>query len=554
MIGQIRRDIANLERLREVLSVLMRHGFSMLLEESRLKRFLPVRKRLRVLEEQSKEPRDKPSEIRAMLEELGPAFIKLGQLLSLRPDLLPMEYCEEFSKLQDRVRPNSFETMRRVLTGELKREIKEVFRAIEPQPVASASIAQVHRGILKSGEVVAVKIQKPQAERIMLRDLDIILFIARQVKRHYSLKTVDPLAIAEEFKKYSEAELDFEREGRNIAMFRKHHYSRRSVLIPKVYEKLTTKKLLVMEYMKGRKLSDIINDSTFSKEKKKRIASMLVRAILEQVFVHGVFHADPHPGNLLYNNGKIAFLDFGIVGFFDNETKEQAFSLFRGTILGDVGMICDALAEMNVVSASTDMRKLKEDLTYELGKFYDIGLARVNFKEAFNATLKVARENDVRIPSNLILLGKCVMTTEGVARELNPDFNIVKEGAPFLADIRKSRFFASSVKRSVAKSFFEIREFVTKLPRQTSEMLLRARDADVLIRSIEQDIERMTGEIDRSSNRIVLGLLITAFMISSALMAKVPQPQISGMPALTLAGLAGAGLLLLVLAKSVLSE
>ncbi|MFH1590743.1 MAG: AarF/ABC1/UbiB kinase family protein [archaeon] len=531
---RLRREVRDLTRLRKIILTVMKHGFGMVIDRSKLRSYVPIHQRLTVKEgADTKKPM--PERVRLLFEDLGPSFIKLGQLLSLRPDLIPSDYCDEFAKLQDEVAPIPFSSIKKAIEEEIGKPIQEVFKSVEPEPVASASIAQVHKGVLKNGEVVALKVQKPGIAQTISNDIDILLFAARMVERHSRPKIFDPVDIVEEFKRYTEGEVDFEREARYLRIFNRNFTGHKFVRIPKVHDKLVTKRLLVMQYMEGRKVSDIIRHaSKISPLKRKQLAHNIVQAIFEQVFIHGFFHADPHPGNIIVQRDHITFLDFGIVGFLDSELQEASFNLFSGAMEGDLDRMFMALVELDVTGAGTNMEKLKEDMVYELNKFYDVGLEKVDIKEVFNSLVRIARKNHVRMPANLVLLGKCVITSQGMARKLDPDFNVVAEGKPFLKKLAVSKLAPKRIAHHLGKTFNEFREFMVRLPRQTNELILKAKDAEFVVHTIEQDMRHLAREVDRSSNRITLGLMITALLISGALIHGMPQPSILTIPILTL--------------------
>jgi len=335
MVFKLVKEVRDINRFREIITVVFEEGFDFLLQKIRLKHKIPVTKRLKTrLEQKNKYSIEK--RLRLTLERLGPTFIKFGQVLSVRPDLIPKSYIKELEKLQDEVPSFSYDIVKEMIKKEFGKDVNKLFSSFEVKPIASASISQVHKAVLKDGSVVAVKIQRPDAKKIMDSDIEIMLYAAKLLEKHIpNIRKFNPVKIIQEFSNWTEKELDFKREAINAKRFARNFSGDDKIKIPKIYDNFITSKILVMEFIDGIELHNIQE----IKRKKINFKPLLEKgfeSILTQVFVHGFFHADPHPGNLIITKDKkIAFVDFGIVGYFDEYLKNKSIDLFFGVIEND---------------------------------------------------------------------------------------------------------------------------------------------------------------------------------------------------------------------------
>ncbi|NOZ80804.1 MAG: AarF/ABC1/UbiB kinase family protein [DPANN group archaeon] len=532
LFRRLEKDVRDINRLKRIVEVLFKHEFGYLIDRLHLKHLLPLHKRLQ--SERFADKHAQPSHVREIFEELGGAFPKLGQLLSLRPDLLPPAYCDELRKLQDAIPPVPFEEVKRLLEQTYEKPLTRLFRKFDPTPVASASIAQVHKAIRRDGALMAVKVQRPDIEKTMRVDIEIIEVLAKQLKRHLHPVIFDPVAIAAEFKRYTQNELDFVKEGKNIDLFHEHAVHNPTVKIPEVDWKLTREHVLVMEFIKGQKLSDW---QSMGSRLRKELALKYVKAILTQVFEDGFFHGDPHPGNIIITEKKqIAFLDFGIVGYFDSESKKELLSLFISLMSGNLESLADELIDLNIVDVQVNEQKLKDDIFLNLSKYYNSSLDTIKVSQVIGEMLELARSDHILVPANFVLLLKTVVTVESVAQNLDPSFNLFSAGTPFLVSLAKKEHRPMKIARKLTTSFLQVREFVQKVPKQSQEIIRSLRKGDELVQSIDTDIRLLVSEMDRSSNRISLGLLITALFLSSAFTMQLSQPMIDGYPLISLLG------------------
>jgi len=508
LMFNIPRRFAGIKRFEQVLSVLAKHELGFFLERAGLKKktFFAKKKTAR------------PVELRMMFEELGASFVKLGQLLSLRPDLIPKEYCDELAKLQDDCEPIPYNEVEHVIKSELKMPINKLFKSFEKKPIASASIGQVHVASLKNGKKVAVKVMRPGITALMETDLEILEYLARLFKHHVKQSLVDPEEIFDEFKRYSEDELDYMKEAHIIKIFNNNFKGDEKVKIPLVYERLTTKRVLTMQFIEGVEIRKLISHpGNYPRIDKKKLSQLIVNSVMKQIFIDGLFHADPHPGNILFNRGRIGFIDFGIVGKIDDEMKEKLGFLFISLLTRDTDSIVKAFISLNMVDEDVDADALKKEIIETLGEYYDASLEKVDMVQLFVNSLAIARKHNIKLSRDFVLLAKTLLTLQGLSIELNPDFNLVRATHPFLVKLIKKKSSASEVIKGFAKETKILAEFVHALPGESKKVFKTVEKADVALDSINNDIRGLTREIRTESWRLIMALLVGAFVIGASL-------------------------------------
>ncbi len=545
------KEIKDIRRFEQILVVLVKNELGFLVDKIKLKHFIPTH--IRIQKHKFKERGTNAVRIRKALEELGATFIKLGQLLSLRPDLIPKEFCDEFRKMQDEVPGFSVKVAKEIVKKELAKEGK-AFAYLSPKPIAAASIGQVHEAVLKNGKKVVVKIQRPEIRKRIETDLDILFYLAKKIEKHIGTDIINATEIIKEFERYTKDELDFVNEARNIDRFYKNFEHDKSIVIPKVYWDYTTDRILTMEFIEGFNASEIKKIEKRTKER-KRIATQVTELIFKQVFIHGLFHADPHPGNILILKEKrIGLLDFGIIGNIDNEMKRNFSELFVGLIDIDLDAVTEAMLSLGIVEGSIDTDMLKKDLSDTLGRYYNTPLKEVNISYLFHSLMEVARKDKIKLPSDFVLLGKAIITVEGFAVELDPEFNLVEAARPFVKKLKKRAMEPKYILAQGKKSLHKFSRMFTRLPDSVNDLMYRARDVDKGIRDIDKDMKTMTVELDKSSNRVTSGMLIAAFVIASALTINVGTPVLFGIGTIPLIGFAISAVILFSLIISVIRE
>ena len=538
---RVRRTLRHLRRLRQITTILLRYGLSDI--AYRLDPIYFVQRLLRLFRRRSvsepARPWARPRSVRGALEELGPCFIKLGQMLSTRPDIIPAAYIEELQKLQDEVPAEGFDdVLRHVADEPLAQALAELLDDDAPEPIAAASMAQVHRARLKSGESIALKLQRPRVEKLFIGDLDILLDVARFLDRDREIsETYEPIQLVEELKRSVRRETDFLLEGRTIERFRRNYANSATVAIPKVHWELTTRYVLALEYLDGFSPHDA-DELRAAGHDPRRLAKNLCRAVFQQVFEYGLFHADPHPGNLLIlENGKIAFLDYGIVGTLDEVVRNQVLEFSHALVKRDAARMIRIAMESGQVPRDVDHRSLRYGVTAFLDQYANAPLGHIRLSEAIPQFLEVIRRHRIRLPSDLLLLAKCVMTTEGVARHLDPNVDILKEARPSVIRALRARYSPKRLASEGARAIREYATFLRHLPHQIGDTLERLRTGTLEVSYRHQGLEEIGRELDRSTNRLACALLVAALVLASSIVTHARiGPFIGELPALGIAG------------------
>ena len=476
--------------------------------------------------------------IRMAIEELGPTFVKLGQLLSNRSDILPTELVRELAHLQDDVPPVPPEKIRTALETEIGGPIDTVFAEFDDQPSASASIAQVHRARLKSGEEVAVKIQRPDVRSVIETDLEIVAHIAGLAERYVAAsRFLNPTAIVSDFRTHLLNELDFTRERRNLELFKEDYGGYAGLMVPGTHSALTTERLLVMDYVHGVKVSALLaGGETPEGFDVKVIAERGAELMLDQIMIHGYFHADPHPGNvMILPSNVICYLDFGLMGRLHEHERELLSTAITGMARRDGPRVTDALLQLTRCHHTVEYERLVEDVQTLIDEYLERELRDVNVSELFSALIRLIMSHGIPVPSPLMMVAKALLTVEGVGMNLYPEFTLqpALEAAARKALMQKLRpDYLARIGSTVAMDYAE---FLRDLPAGLSGLGRRLRNGQLTI--------GFRHTLDNVGYRLIFGLVISALMMSSALIihAKLP-PLWNGIPLIGVIGFGIAGL------------
>ena len=538
-----------LQRLRQIVQVLLRYEGDFIVEQLQLHHLLPPgwkpRKTKGIYQ---------PRQLRLLFEELGASFVKFGQLLSLRTDLLPRAYVEELSRLQDQVKPVAFKAVREVVEDELGAPLEKHFLEFEKTPLSSASVSQVHKARLPDGTQVAVKVQRPDIAKLFERDIAILRFLAGMAEKHMQQDLFSPLEFVREFESYTERELDFTKEARNLQRFHSLLEGDTIAMVPKVFWNVTTKKVITMEYVDGVPLH---HPGQLEKQglDPTALARNLANALYSQILVFGEFHADPHPGNILALPGdRIAFLDFGIVGRFSPAMQRHLRDAFLSIMEKDIDGLIQSLGDLHVLSQKSDLEQFRSDLVEELGQFYNVSLEKIKLSTFVHELLRVMRRNHIEVPRDLMLLGKALITLEGTCLTLDPGFNPVDSGRSFLRTLWRRERSPRHIVDRIVRETVRLKRFIFGLPDQTRDALDALRKADDALISVNDTVKVLTRELDRSSSRISMALVITGLLIASAVLTHVNILPYRGVSLLSLVGFGLSGILALQLILSTLSE
>ncbi len=538
------RTYRSLGRIREIALVLSKHGFNQILERAGLGRLLPFSRRIRG---RSGVAGDVPAPVewRLALEDLGPTFVKLGQMLATRPDLVPPPYVEEFRKLQDQVPPFPFQEVLRIVTEELGGPVEEVFHLVHPAPMAAASIAQVHRAQLKDGTPVVLKVQRPGVDRTISQDLATLFLLAGLVERYIpEARTFRPREIVEEFARTLNREIDFFLEASNIERFRQNFQGFEGVVIPAVQWDLTSSRLLVMEAIEGLPAdrADAIRERGLDTS---ALARTLARAFLKQVFDDGLFHGDLHPGNVLVTpEGKVAFLDFGAVGYLSEEAQEGLGELFLALVTRDYAQMAEGFVRLGSTEDTVDLRAFQRDLKELIEPYFGRPLKDLRVGHLLHESSEIALRHRVRVPPDLMLLARSILTVEGLARTLDPDFVVLDEAVPFARRLLVRRLDPRRQARLAYRTIRDLRELIRAVPGQVTRILQKLLEGKLAVDFVHQGYEPILHEMDRSSNRLAFAMIVSALIIGSSLIVLAGRgPLLWDFPAFGIFGFLLAGVL-----------
>jgi len=476
-----------------------------------------------------------PEVLKKILVELGPFYVKLGQLLSTRPDLLPANYIEALTALQAQVPPVAWTDIEIVITEQLAKPIEQVFKYINPQPIAAGSIGQIHRATLLSGEEVAIKVLRPGIEKIVAQDSALIKGIADLVALTEFGQSYDVVDLAEEFIKAVNAELDFTQEGHYTDQLRYNLTQSRwsepkQLVIPKIYWHLTNSRLLVLEWLEGKQIleADVSRPPTEQaiSQRKSEITRILFRSFFQQIYIDGFFHADPHPGNIFYlDDGRVALIDCGMVGRLDPQTQQILTELLLAIVDLDAKRCSQLTIKLSESVVPITLVQLEVDYERMLRKYYNLNLNQINFSEVVYELLQVARRNRIKLPGNLGLFAKSLANLEGTARKFNPDINILEEVKPLLTNILEQQLIGSTPLQTALRTVLDLKSFSLKSPRQI-EVLLDGLTSETLNVNLKiRDLDNLRRSLDNSANRLAFSVIIGSLIIGAAIVTASTQSR-----------------------------
>jgi len=544
-IFQFNRNVRSIRRYRNIIIVLFKYGFDQLLENLNLYQFIARSKRLLRRDESKIASYSQAERMRMALEELGPTFIKLGQILSTRPDVIPTNYVEEFAKLQDNVPSFPYEEALAQIRIELGGEVEGLFSSFDQVPIAAASIAQVHRARLVTGEDVVVKIRRPGIVELVETDIEALMGLALMAERHLPGSDLyDPVGLVKEFARTIRREMDFTREGHTIEKFSANFSGDKTLYFPKVYWGQTAKGVLTMEFIDGIKVSEL--------EELKRsgldlliIAQRGADAFVKMVLTHGFFHGDPHPGNvMILRDNVICLLDYGMVGRLDGEMQQYLVDILLAIIRRKVDDVISLLLYSGEVTDILNTKALKRDLSEFIDDYYEVPLQDIEVGHMLMEFLEIITTYRIRFQPDFMLLAKALVAIEGMGRKLDPRFDMVAHMRPFMERAVKERISPRHMLKELGSQFMAYANLTRNLPRDLKEIVNSLNRNKFKIDLEHRGLDHFIRELDKSINRLSCSLIITALVVGSSIIMQTEKgPLILGYPMFAFMGYTIAGLI-----------
>ncbi|WP_074315660.1 ABC1 kinase family protein [Singulisphaera sp. GP187] len=526
MIRETVSHLRDLPRYRQILASLMRYGYQDVVAALHLEGI--VRPIERVALGDDVPPQDRARRLRMVCEDLGPTFVKLGQVLSTRHDLLPEAYTTELAALRDEVRPFPSDEAEAILKEEFGRPPAEVFARIDPVPIASASISQVHRATLHDGRLVALKIRRPGIEKVVHADLDILKNLAQLAEGRLAFLTpYAPVALVREFERTLKREMDFTIERRTMERCRRQFAKNKTAHIPYIVAEFSTPRVLAMEFIGGVGVND--------REGLRRIgvdpavaAVRGARILLTQIFEYGFFHADPHPGNLrVLPGGVIAPLDYGMFGQLDSRTRERIADLLSGLLSQDTDRVIRALNALEIRGEQVDSRALRRDVAELVASYSDMSLDTIDLGVLLRELIVFIRTHDLHIPPELVLLIRSLVTIEGVGRALDPHFDIAGELYPFIRDLSLKRFGPWRMLGTSIRTAEDVQRIATLLPDVLGQSLESIKRGKLTVHFDLQHFENLVRQLTRASHFLTVGIVLAGLLVGSAMILHVGSASLA---------------------------
>ncbi|MCF8050569.1 MAG: phosphotransferase [Desulfobacterales bacterium] len=533
------KAVTSLGRFKDIVMILIKYGFDDLIERldlpggDLLKRVNKVEQNLGTYER-----------IRLAFQDLGPTFVKFGQIMSLRPDLLPPPLIEELSKLQDDVAPVDIERIKEVVEQSTGKPLEETFSIFDTAPLAAASISQVHRGVLKSGgQIVSVKVQRPDIQSKMETDLNILAFVAERLhERVEELKNFDLPNLVQLIRRTLLRELDFNRESRNMKIARSYAGEGSKIYIPEVYEQYCTKQLLIMEYVQGAKLTEIDFGALTDPES---LAKQGLNAAINQILKDGFFHADPHPGNILVTSDeRICLIDWGMTGRLSERDRRELIYLLKSVFEKDGEAMVLALLRITTGDNTIDQRGLERDLLDIMDSHYAVPLKDMNIGQLLMAITDTLRTYRLRLPPDLVIMIKALVTAEGTARTIYPALDVVSEARGQISELAKERYKPETIWRSIRFAFSQFFNLQKEIPKRFESILDKADQGELTFGFRHQNLDAFMKTIDNVTSRLSFAIIIGSMVIGSSMIVTTGvKPLLFGFPALGVIGYILSGLL-----------
>ncbi|KHD34613.1 protein kinase [Clostridium acetobutylicum] len=521
----------SVQRFRKIVKVLAFYGFGY------------------IVDSKLNNAKNSPENLRRAFEALGPTFIKIGQILSTRPDIIPPDYIHELSKLQDKAPAETFENMERIFIEEFKRPIDDFFSYFNKKPLASASIAQVHEATLKSGKKVIVKIQRPNIEEKMKLDLSILYKIVSLTKAKFLDTLIDPKEAIEELISSTELELDFKNEANNMVLFKKLNSDTDFVTCPNLVSKLSSRHIITMDKIDGLKVTDVkaLKEAGHNIDD---IGKKLALSYFKQVFEDGFFHGDPHPGNILIQKNKICYIDFGIMGHISKNLKNALNDIIISIAYQNIDKLISVIMSIGIKTGYIDRNQLYEDIDYIFASYLSTSLENIKISQLIQEVFDCSKRNNVRMPKDLIILVRGFVIIEGVIAKISPDISFLDVAIPFVKAQNKAEIFGNFNMYEVLLNSYMFFKSSLKVPKKfidLSDSIMRGR---AKLQLSHTNLEESINELSKMVNRLILGIIISSMIISSSVIVhsnigpKVCNISIIGITGYILTALMGFWLLI----------
>ncbi len=533
------KTLTRLGRFKDIVMILIKYGFDDLVDRLEIPGMQMMRK-LSPIEQ----PMSTFERIRHACEELGPTFVKFGQILSLRPDLVPPQLIEELGKLQDDVAPVDLSQIQAVIEQSTGKTLRETFAVFDVTPVAAASISQVHRGVLKAdGRIASIKVQRPGIRVKMQTDLDLLAALAGQLhERVEELRLFDLPDLVRIVRKSLLHELDFIREARNLKIARAHAGESANVYIPQVFEEHCTEQLLVMEFVQGTSLRELKEDTLIDPE---TLARQGLAAAIDQILRDGFFHADPHPGNILITQeGRICLIDWGMTGRLSERDRHQLIGLLQAVLEKDGEAMVQVLLKIGQADTAVDQRGLERDLLDILDLHYAVPVKDMNIGQLLMAITDLLRTYRLRLPPDLVIMIKALIAAEGTARRIYPELDVVSEAKAHISRLASRRYTPKSLLRRLRLTVSQIFSLQKEIPSRLESLLGKADRDELTLGFRHENLDGLIHTLENVASRVTFGIIIAAMIVGSSMIITTGvKPLLFGLPALGVIGYLFSGLL-----------
>lgn len=512
----IGRELQDIKRFDKILIVFLKEGLGYYIKKTNLHIFLPFFHRLKPTRKISKKE-EQAIRLRRAFEKLGPTFVKLGQLLSLRPDLVPPEYAHEFSKLQDQVQSFSYKDVKKIVEKDLGKPINKLFKSFNKKPIASASVAQVHRAVLKSGKNVVVKVRRPEIQEIIDADLDILFYLANKLEKHSEhFGKYKPTEIVKEFALWTRREINFQYEAQNAIRLRESLKENKDVIVPLIYPEFCSKRVLTLEFIEGIKIDDL---KALEKNniKKKKVATIYFTSILEQALFHGFFHADPHPANIyVKNNGKLVYFDFGIMGELTQSDRKKVIRFINSIQEKNSEKSFEIALSMARKVNETNIDNFRNEVLPIIFETYSGSITNTSVGQALYKIVTIGAQYDINFDPNHVLIAKAIYQAEGLGLKLDPEFDVGKNLEIFAKKNLQNQFSPENLYKKLKKDFRDNKDLILDLPEQIIQLIKELEKEPQQITTMAQtEIHDLEREIEKVSSQGKRGVLVAVLFISA---------------------------------------